>query len=56
MLEEFDREQAKEEERKAKREKKRINQARLRMKVGKNQLGIMDMIKVAGRKRDTNNI
>ena len=43
-LEESDKEQAKEEERRLKIEKKRVEQARLRMRVGKNQPIIKDML------------
>ena len=46
MLEEFDREQAKEEERRLKRERKKVQQARLKMKVWKDQPSMKDMLKV----------
>ena len=43
-LKESDREPAKEEERRLKKEKKIIEQARLRMRVGKNQPSMKDML------------
>ena len=46
MLEECDAEQAKEEERMLKRERKKVQQARIKMKVGKNQPSMKDMLKV----------
>ena len=46
MLEECDAEQAKVEERMLKRERKKVQQARIKMKVGKNQPSMKDMLKV----------
>ena len=52
-LEESDKEQAKEEERRLKKEKKIIEQARLRMKVGKNQPSMKDILGKPKAKNDT---
>ena len=52
-LKESDREQAKEEERRLKKEKKIIEQARLRMKVGKNQPSMKDILGKPKAKNDT---
>ena len=47
MLEECDKEQAREEERKVKRDRRKVQQARQKMKVRKDQPSMKDMLKVS---------